>query len=246
VVWVNEENGAAGGVTYSQVENITKHSFLSECDSGAFQPYGIGVSCLPSANCDASIAQLTTLGQALLGSIGSGNVTAGGDGTDIEPSCATGVVCAGFEVLDPRLTGDTNNPCMADSMGAWTQPTFSVSNIPYDSQYFWVHHSQADTMERMDPRQLNHVAAASAIWAYSIAQLPELLPRDAPSPSPAPSSPSSTAPRIGIIVGGAAIAAVVAAAAGFFYRRRVAASASSAPAYSTLSAAAGSEPFSAP
>ena len=149
VLWVNEENGSAGGITYSQSVNLSAHSFMSECDGGAFQPYGIGAQCLPSADCSAAIAQLTTLGAGLLASIGSGNVSVGGDGTDIAPSCELGVVCAGFNVLDPRLTGDSNNPCMTDSMGAWTLPTYSVSALPYDSQYFWIHHSAADTMERM-------------------------------------------------------------------------------------------------
>lgn len=84
---------------------------MSECDGGAFQPYGIGAQCGQSADCSAALSQLTTLGAGLLASIGSGNVSAGGGGTDIDPSCELGVVCAGFNVLDPRLTPDSNNPC---------------------------------------------------------------------------------------------------------------------------------------
>lgn len=127
---------------------------------------------------------------------------------------------------------------MADSMGTWTVPQYSASNLPYDSQYFWVHHSQADTIERMDPRQLNHVAAASAIWAYSIASLPELLPRDAAAPPASHAAAAgSSSFTIGAIAGGSIAAAGV---AGFiFYRNRAsAAGALAGPAYSALGVSA--------
>ena len=39
-------------------------------------------------------------------------------------------------------------------------------------------------MERLDPRQLNHHAAALAVWSYAVAKLPELLPRNEAAPSP--------------------------------------------------------------
>jgi carboxypeptidase Q len=212
VVWVNEENGSAGGLQYAAdlgpTGGLLNHSIALETDSGAFQPFGIGLSCACNAEgtctnggCGAAIAQLQLIGSALLGGIGSGNVTEGGDGTDIEPTCATGVPCSGLNVLDPRLTPDTNNPCIADSMGAWTNPTASGLSS-YDSGYFFYHHSASDTMERMDPRQLNHVSAALAVWAYSIAQLPELLPRDAPAPPEAPSNANSAPADAGAVAGG--------------------------------------------
>ncbi len=87
-------------------------------------------------------------------------------------------------------------------------------NTQYDSQYFWVHHSEADTIERMDPGQLNHVAASLAIWAYAVAQLPTLLPRDAPAP-PA-SAPNNAAPgNVGAIAGGVGGGLVILALAAF-------------------------------
>jgi carboxypeptidase Q len=150
VMWVNEENGDRGGEAYAAAlqgggyQGLDKHSFALETDIGAFQPYGIGVSCLPTADCSAAMAQMTLIGAELLAGIGSGNVSAGGGGTDVEPSCNAGVPCMGTNVLDPRLTGDSNNPCMNDAMGAWTAPTFSPSNMPYDSQYFWIHHSEGE------------------------------------------------------------------------------------------------------
>ena len=240
VVWVNEENGSAGGITYANQSDLSKHSWMSECDEGAFQPYGIGVTCGTNLDCSASIAQLTTLG-SLLSSIGSGNVSVGGGGTDIDPSCQTGVVCAGFNVLDPRLTPDANNPCMTDNMNAWTIPTYDINkNLPYDSQYFWIHHSTADTVERMDPRQLNHVAAASATWAYAIASLPTLLPRNAAAPLPPNSSPAATLRTVSVPVQIAlSVFGSLAIASGSFFirrwRRKSSMAATTSTAYNPLS-----------
>ena len=140
VMFVNEENGDRGGEAYAAAlagsgpGGLDKHSFALETDIGAFQPYGIGVSCVPGADCSAAVSQMTIIGAALLGGIGSGNVSLGGGGTDVEPSCNAGVPCMGTNVLDPRLTGDSNNPCINDAMGAWAPPTYSVDNMPYDSQ----------------------------------------------------------------------------------------------------------------
>ena len=137
-----------------------------------------------------AIAQLKAL-SPLLDSVGGGSVTSGGGGTDIDPICETGIVCAGWNVLDPRLSDSLfNNPCTNDARGAWSAPSYDINSYSmYDSGYFWFHHSAADTMETLEPDQLNRGTAAIAIWTYAIAQLPDLLPRDeAAPPAPSPSS----------------------------------------------------------
>jgi carboxypeptidase Q len=211
VVWVNEENGDAGispspplslttpspsplslgGLQYLedglQSGILVNHSIVIETDGGIFQPLGLGISCAETSNggCGMAIAQLETLAP-LVHSIGGDIVTSGGGGSDIDPSCQTGIVCAGWNVLDPRLSSGsslTNNPCTVDSMGAWDAPVFDpYTQTMYDSGYFWFHHSDADTMERIDASQLNANAASLAIWTYAIAQLPELLPRNEAAP----------------------------------------------------------------
>src|SRR5690606_17059434 len=47
------------------------------------------------------------------------------------------------------------------------------------SRYFWYHHSHADTIDKLDPRDLGLVTAAMAVMAYVVADLPEPLPRGA-------------------------------------------------------------------
>jgi carboxypeptidase Q len=44
-------------------------------------------------------------------------------------------------------------------------------------RYFWYHHSEADTIDKLDADEFNRCVAALAVMAYMIAELPELLPR---------------------------------------------------------------------
>jgi carboxypeptidase Q len=44
-------------------------------------------------------------------------------------------------------------------------------------KYFWFHHTDADTIDKLDPAEFNRCVAAMAVMAYVIADLPETLPR---------------------------------------------------------------------
>jgi carboxypeptidase Q len=46
-----------------------------------------------------------------------------------------------------------------------------------ETRYFWYHHTDADTMDKLDPREMNLCVAALAVMAYVVADLPETLPR---------------------------------------------------------------------
>ena len=45
------------------------------------------------------------------------------------------------------------------------------------TRYFWYHHSDGDTLDKLDPREMNLCVAALAVMAYVVADLPEGLPR---------------------------------------------------------------------
>ena len=45
--------------------------------------------------------------------------------------------------------------------------------------YFNYHHSAADTLDKIGPRELQENAAAMAVLAYTLANLPEAMPRPA-------------------------------------------------------------------
>ena len=45
------------------------------------------------------------------------------------------------------------------------------------SRYFWYHHTDADTVDKLDPREVGLSTAAMAVLAYVVADMPEKLPR---------------------------------------------------------------------
>ncbi len=45
------------------------------------------------------------------------------------------------------------------------------------SRYFWYHHSDGDTLDKLDPAEMARCVAAMAVMAYVVADLPEPLPR---------------------------------------------------------------------
>ena len=46
-----------------------------------------------------------------------------------------------------------------------------------DSKYFWYHHSEADTFDKVDFKEFNRCIAAMATMAFVVADMPEKLPR---------------------------------------------------------------------
>jgi Zn-dependent M28 family amino/carboxypeptidase len=53
------------------------------------------------------------------------------------------------------------------------------------AQYFETHHSQADTFDQAHEPDLVEGAQVMAVWAYNVAQLPDLLPRKSATPAAA-------------------------------------------------------------
>lgn len=46
-----------------------------------------------------------------------------------------------------------------------------------DQRYFYIHHTNADTVDKIDPGELSRCIAATAVLAYVTAELPQPLPR---------------------------------------------------------------------
>jgi carboxypeptidase Q len=47
------------------------------------------------------------------------------------------------------------------------------------TRYFWFHHSDGDTLDKVDPAELARCVAAMAVLAYVVADLPDPLARTA-------------------------------------------------------------------
>ncbi|MEO6446153.1 MAG: M28 family metallopeptidase [Gemmatimonadaceae bacterium] len=47
------------------------------------------------------------------------------------------------------------------------------------TKYFWYHHTDADTVDKLDPREVAMCVASMAVMAYVVADMPERLPRAA-------------------------------------------------------------------
>lgn len=48
------------------------------------------------------------------------------------------------------------------------------------SRYFWFHHSDGDTVDKLDPRDMAQCVAAFAVMIYVVADMPDRLPRATP------------------------------------------------------------------
>ena len=46
-----------------------------------------------------------------------------------------------------------------------------------DTKYFWYHHTNADTPDKLDPRDVARCVAVFAVYAYVVAEMPEAFPR---------------------------------------------------------------------
>jgi carboxypeptidase Q len=66
-----------------------------------------------------------------------------------------------------------------DAMARSGVPTFGL--MQDGRTYFNYHHTAADTLDKIDPHNLAENAAAMAVLSYAIADMPEPLPRSAPS-----------------------------------------------------------------
>jgi len=53
-----------------------------------------------------------------------------------------------------------------------------MSPVVDGTRYFWYHHTEADNVDKIDPRELAENVAAMAVMAYVLADLPLPLPRD--------------------------------------------------------------------
>ncbi len=68
-------------------------------------------------------------------------------------------------------------------LGPMNPAAVPFAGVPLDgTHYFDIHHSAADTLDKIDPQLLAQDAAAHALLAYALAEMPQPLPRPSPQP----------------------------------------------------------------
>jgi carboxypeptidase Q len=141
VLFMNEENGLAGGRAYyaEHFAEMDRHVMALESDRGGFTPRGFTAQVS-----DEALAILQSY-VPLFANTGADKLTSGGGGADIGPMRQSGVPLVGF--------------------------------LPDSQRYFDLHHSPADTIDQVNPRELQLGAAAMASLAWLVAEAPEPLPR---------------------------------------------------------------------
>ena len=153
VLFTNEENGTRGGDGYRDAHRaeLANHVAMLESDIGVFNPTGIGFSfnagTPPRPGADAAGRAMEAIA-TLLKPLGADHVLGPGGGTDIEPAAQAG-----------------NIPMIALNEGT----------VLDSAEYFRVHHTDADNVARITPRQVSDNAAVVAILAYVLADMPGRL-----------------------------------------------------------------------
>ena len=163
VFWVNEENGGAGGRAYRAAlteAELRNHVAAIEMDGGAEQPIGYGYGsgggrgrAVPGA-APASEAPVSTPGEehsfAMLQDI------------------ATLLTPVGANTIRHGGGGSDIGPITADGVPSLGESTTGA-------HYFDWHHTEADTLDKVDPTEFRKNVASLAVMTYVLADMPETL-----------------------------------------------------------------------
>jgi len=92
---------------------------------------------------------------------------------------AMGIIRAVGALAGPRIGAGKVSAGGADAdTGPLLEAGVPVASLRVAGErYFWFHHTEADTPDKVDPDALNRCAAALALLVYTVADLDETLPR---------------------------------------------------------------------
>jgi len=149
VFWVNEENGGRGGEAYRAWvgDQVKNHVAAIEMDGGAEAPRGFGFG----------------------GGMGRGR-GAVGDPHSMELVKQIGVLLnrIGAGEVTPGGGGSDIGPLTRDGV-----PSLGERSI--GTHYFDWHHTETDTLDKVDPEDFRKSVAAMAVMSYVLADMPEKL-----------------------------------------------------------------------
>ncbi len=162
VFWVNEENGGAGGRAYRQMvgKDVENHVAAIEMDGGAEKPIGFGFG---------------GQGEGRRRRTRGASAEEAAPGMEVSAAAVQRAVEIG-KLLEPIEGGQISSggggsdiePLLATGV-----PGFGVRTV--GTRYFDWHHTDADSFDKLLPREFQLNVAALAVLSYVLADMPERL-----------------------------------------------------------------------
>ncbi len=91
---------------------------------------------------------------------------------------AFGIMRQFATLLEPIGAGQMNRGGGGADIGPLMELGVPGMGLQVDgSRYFWYHHTEADTIDKLDPDEMARSVAAMAVIAWAVAEMPERLPR---------------------------------------------------------------------
>ncbi len=152
VFWTNEENGLRGGQTYGEavVDEVDRHVAAIEMDGGLERPIGFGL---------------------VLNEVDP-------ESDDPRWREALDLITEVAAMLEPIDVGQAMPGWGGADIGPLTRqgvPGIDIRTV--GEHYFDWHHTEADTIDKIDPDSFRRAVAAFAVMGYVLADMPQTLPR---------------------------------------------------------------------
>lgn len=167
VLFTNEENGLAGGKQYAldHAAELKNHVAALESDSGGFRPVAIGISIPESAPPPGSYSSTRVLDAAR---------------RRREPSDkdqhAAARLAAVLKLLEPKLSVYATSGGGGADISPMRSAGVPQLGLDVDGEhYFDYHHTPADTLDKVNPRDLRECVATLAATLYVVADMPGRL-----------------------------------------------------------------------
>jgi hypothetical protein len=159
VFWVSEENGGAGGVVYQKAlgDKVLNQVAAIEMDGGAEAPKGYGYG--PGA-----------FRRGMPGASGEAPAVTASEQHSLELLKQIGTLLKpiGADDIHPGGGGSDIEPLMAAGVPG-------LGEITTGAHYFDWHHTEADTLDKVDPVEFRKNIASLAVMTYILADMPEKL-----------------------------------------------------------------------
>jgi hypothetical protein len=167
--WVNEENGGAGGKAYRAAlteAELANHVAAIEMDGGAEPPVGYGYGAAPGGRARGAAGRAAVAPVALSAEERHSLALLEEIGTLLQPVLTLSPNGGGAMRMGGG--GSDISPLMADGVPGLGESTTAA-------HYFDWHHTEADTLDKVDPTDFRRNVASLAVMTYILADMPERL-----------------------------------------------------------------------